>query len=156
MSYPKAIIIKRLRNELKECREYLGPDFDIELDDVQLPFTIRMRMSNVVGYEAADKIITDHEFTVTITDEYGESKPEVRWKSKIFHPNIMMPEDGGLVCMKLLNEWSYGTHMLSFLKSIEALIAQPNIASAFGTDSCMLAVDYFTNNKIKIGASVAE
>ena len=68
----------------------------------------------------------------------------------------MMPEDGGLVCMKLLNDWSYGTHLLSFIKSIEALIAQPNIASAFGTDSCMQAVQFFRDNKVKIGASVVE
>lgn len=156
MSYPKAVIIKRLKNELRECREYLGPDFDVDLDDIQFPLTLNMKMSNVMGYESADKIITEHFFTVTITEEYGESKPEVRWKSKIFHPNIMDPKDGGLVCMKLLNEWSYGTHLLSFLKSIETLIAQPNVTSAFGTDSCMAATEFFINNKIKIGASVSE
>lgn len=154
MSYPRAIILKRLNNELKECKDYLGNGFSVDLENVKFPFTLCMKVSNIVGYEEENKIITEHEFFVTITEEYGESKPEVRWKTKIFHPNIMMPEDGGLVCMKLLNDWSYGTHLLSFLKSIEMLISEPNPSSAFGTDSCMRAAKFFMNNEIKIKASI--
>ncbi|MDD2533068.1 MAG: ubiquitin-conjugating enzyme E2, partial [Candidatus Methanomethylophilaceae archaeon] len=121
-------------------------DFPIEID---------VHVSNVIGYEAPGKMITDHEFLIIITEEYGEKKPEVRWRSRIFHPNIMGPEDGGYICIKLLNEWSFGTTLLSFIKGVEYLISDPNPRSPFGTDTCMEAAEYFRNNRSRIHASVS-
>lgn len=156
MSYPKEIIVRRLSNELKECSEYLGTEFDFDGSKMVFPLEIKMTLSNVLGYESADKVITDHRFKITITEDYGQAKPQVEWLSHIFHPNIMDPDDGGKVCLKLLNEWSYGTHLLSFLKSIETLVSEPNPYSAFGTESCIAAAEYFSNNKTKFNATIGD
>lgn len=156
MSLPRAVLLKRLSNELRMCSEYLGTDFMFDPAEVRdFPIEIDVHVSNVIGYEAPGKMITDHEFLIIITEEYGEKKPEVRWRSRIFHPNIMGPEDGGYICIKLLNEWSFGTTLLSFIKGVEYLISDPNPRSPFGTDTCMEAAEYFRNNRSRIHASVS-
>jgi ubiquitin-protein ligase len=146
MSFPRAVVVKRLSNELNECRGYLGSGFTFDPDLVRFPMEIEMTMHNVVGYETADKLVTEHRFAITFTEDYGQRKPEVRWLSHIFHPNIMDPDDGGLVCMKMLNDWTYGTHLISFLNSVEMLVANPNPLSAFGTKSCTEAAVFFSGH----------
>ena len=154
MSYPKAVILKRLTSELRECSKYLDGDTVIDPKLVEFPIVIEMLMRNILGYETKDKIISDHRFAITITRDYGERKPEVRWRTHIFHPNIMDPDDGGYVCIKLLNEWSYGTRLSSFIKSIEVLVSEPNYRSPFTTGSCIEAAEFFKENTTKFSASI--
>lgn len=145
MSYPKEVVIRRIRNELRDCSEYLG--YRIELDgDIELPLELDMKISNILAYESAGKVVSEHKFTIIITEDYGQRKPEVRWRSHIFHPNIMDPDDGGLVCIKMLNEWTYGTRLVSFLSGIVTLLTNPNPMSPFGTDSCMEASRFFRSD----------
>lgn len=146
MSYPREIVLRRLKNEIEECREYIIGDVSIDTENTALPFEINMHMTNVLAYSEKGKTIADHDFTIVIGSDYGHSKPEVRWRSKIFHPNIMMPEDGGMVCTKLLDDWTYGTKLIDFLSSISDLISNPNVLSPFGTDSCLEAAEFFKNN----------
>lgn len=155
MSLPKPVLLKRLSNELRMCSEYTGADFSFDPSSVRFPMEIDMRMSNVVAYSAPGEVATEHGFTIVITEEYGERKPEVRWKTPIFHPNIMSPEDGGYVCIKMLNEWSFGTTLLSFLKGIESLVAGPNPDSPFGTESCLAAAKYVKENPAGFSANVS-
>ncbi len=155
MSYPKEIVIRRLVNELKECSDFLGGDIELDPNTVTLPLVIDMRVTDVLAYAAKDKVVSEHEFSVKITEDYGQCKPEVRWKSEIFHPNIMSPKDGGLVCLKMLNEWTYGTRLASFLNGIMTLLVEPNASSPFGTDSCKEAAEFFANKgKAKMSAKV--
>ena len=154
MSFPREIVIKRIRNELRDCSQYLGNDISIE-DDLELPLELDMRISNVLAYESPDKVISEHGFKIIITEDYGQRKPEVRWTSHIFHPNIMDPDDGGLVCMRMLDDWDYGTRLVTFLSSIVALLSNPNPRSPFGTDSCMAAARFFAeSNKAKFDVVV--
>lgn len=153
MSYPPEIILRRLGNELKECREYIGSDFKLD-PNATLPITIDMIMSNVFGYEAENKPITRHEFSIVITENYGQLKPEVRWRSHIFHPNIMDPDDGGLVCLKMLNEWEYGMHLSEFISNVEMLVMNPKPYNPFNTDSCMRAAKYYIDNETKFKATI--
>ena len=146
MSYPKEIVLRRLKNEIEECRDYITDGIVIDLDKVKLPFEIDMHMTNVLAYAEKGKTIADHDFTIVIGEDYGHSKPEIRWRSKIFHPNIMMPEDGGLVCTKMLDDWNYGTKLIDFLSTIANLITNPNVLSPFGTDSCLEAAEFFRDN----------
>jgi len=154
MSYPKEIILKRLAFELETCSKYLEKDTIIDPRVAEFPIVIEMQMKNVLGYETKDKIISDHRFAIIITQDYGERKPEVRWRTHIFHPNIMDPDDGGYVCIKLLNEWSYGTRLSSFIRSIEALVLEPNYRSPFVTGSCIKAAEFFKDNITKFSASI--
>jgi ubiquitin-protein ligase len=68
----------------------------------------------------------------------------------IFHPNIMMPEDGGYVCTKLLEDWSFNSTMISFIKGVESLVTTPNPSSPFGTDSCTAAAEYFNSGERRL------
>ena len=154
MSLPREIVVRRIRNELRDCSEYLGSEIPLD-DEIVLPLELDMRISNVLAYESPEKIISEHMFTIIITDEYGQRKPEVRWRSHIFHPNIMEPEDGGLVCIKMLNEWDYGTRLVTFLSGIVALLSNPNPRNPFGTDSCMAAARFFDeSSKAKFDVTV--
>ena len=67
----------------------------------------------------------------------------VLWQSEIFHPNLMLPEDGGSVCTKLLADWDFSNNLMGFIKGIEALLANPNPQSPWGTDSCTMAAQHF-------------
>lgn len=156
MSLPKPVLLRRLSNELRKCSEYLGTDFDFDPSSVEdFPVEIDMRIGNVVAYSAPDQVITEHGLSIIITEEYGERKPEVRWKTPIFHPNIMAPEGGGYVCIKLLNDWTFGTTLLSFIKGVESLLNDPNPRSPFGTESCMAAAEYFKGKSTEFQAKVS-
>lgn len=144
MSYPKAVALKRLRNELKECSKYLGEGFSVDSVN-DLPVTIDMEMHNALAYESEGNPVNDHRFTITFTEDYGMSKPEVRWKTHIFHPNILDPDDGGLVCTKMLNEWTFGMHLSDFLSSLELLLTNPRPENPFGSESCLRAAEFFSN-----------
>ena len=154
MGLPRQVLLRRISKELQDCSSYLGSDFRFDPDKAEFPIRIDMHMSNVIGYDAPDHIITEHDFAIILTEEYGFKKPEVRWKSMIFHPNILAPEDGGYVCIKMLNEWTFETSLLNFLKGVETLVSEPNPMNPFATDSCMAASEYFRNNGSKFKARI--
>ncbi len=145
MGLPKAVLLRRIDRELRDCREFLGSEFEFDPDKAEFPIRIDMHMSNVLAHSAPGQIVTEHDFFIVLTEDYGFKKPEVRWKSRIFHPNIMDPEDGGYVCTKMLNEWEFNTRLPAFLKSLCFLVSNPNPMSPFGTESCMAAAKYFAD-----------
>ena len=59
----------------------------------------------------------------------------------------MAPEDGGLLCNKLLDDWSFNSTLLMFIKGIEYLLLNPNPSSPFGTETCTSAAQYFNTLK---------
>ena len=82
-----------------------------------------------------------------ITDEYPYEKPIVRWRTPLFHPNIMLPEDGGHVCTKLLDDWGFSSNLLSFIQGLESLLMNPNPNSPWGSKSCLAAAEHFNENE---------
>jgi ubiquitin-conjugating enzyme E2 C len=92
---------------------------------------------------------------VIINEEYPYEKPRARWETPIFHPNIMPPEDGGYVCIKLLDKWSFGSTLLSFVKAVEHLVGNPNALNPFGMDLCIESSQFYLNNEAKSNASVS-
>lgn len=156
MSYPEKIVLKRLGNELRDCRMYTGVDFDFDPETAHLPITIEMAMDGVRGFESEGKETYMHRFAITVTNDYGQQKPEVRWRSHIFHPNIMDPDDGGFVCMKMLNKWEYGMRLIDFIRNVEELVGSPNPDGPFGTPSCMEAARFFKENKTKFTVTIHE
>ena len=154
MGLPKAVLLRRIDRELKDCEEYLGSEFEFDAEKAEFPIRIDMHMSNVMAHETADRIITEHDFYIVLTEDYGFKKPEVRWKTQIFHPNIMDPSDGGYVCTKMLNEWEFNTRLPAFLKSLSFLVSNPNPMSPFGTESCMEAARFFADHDSKFRGRV--
>jgi len=159
MGLPRPILIKRINNELDSCSRYLKTEIPPIPDGFgRFPVEIDIALRNVPGYaKYSDGVrpLNDHRCKLILSEEYGFRRPEVRWQTSIFHPNIMMPEDGGYVCLKAADAWEFGSTLLSFIKSIEQLVISPNPKSPFGTDTCMEASKYFIENRSKIEISVS-
>ena len=153
MTLPMGLLRSRLLNELAMCRTNL--DYSINCSDEdfsELPVTLEIAMTGVPGpilRNGAVEDRTEHSMSITITPEYPYEKPIVRWQTPIFHPNIMLPMDGGYVCTKLLDAWNFSSNLLGFIKGVESLLANPNPMNPYRSDSCMLASEMFISSPYK-------
>ena len=147
MSFPREVLRKRLTNEIAACRR--GVRATMELSDpelIEFPVIIEVALLKVPGpVLEGEKVVYryDHRFRMIITQNYPFEKPMIIWLTPIFHPNIMMPEDGGHLCTKLLEDWSFNSTLVNFIKGIEMLLLAPNGSSPFGTETCTRAAQYF-------------
>lgn len=147
MILPIEVLRDRLRNELKASAGYLrqAPDMSGKAH-VKFPITIEIELNQVPAYyvvEGKCSVRYSHRFQMEIGEDYPYKKPTVHWLTPIFHPNIMMPEDGGHMCTKLLELWGFESTIISFIKGAEALIASPNPSNPFGSDSCTAAAEFY-------------
>jgi len=150
MALPEVVLRERLRNELRICGNYLNTEFPFN-DQTAFPFDVIIELTEAPGLCIINGKVTPryhHQFRMTIGNDYPFTKPTVRWLTPIFHPNIMRPEDGGLVCTKMLDGWSFGSTLIAFIKGIESMLSRPNPTSPFGTDSCTSAAEYFNSGKV--------
>jgi hypothetical protein len=147
MPLPREVLASRLKNELAICQRCLR--HPILMDEgafEEFPLDIKLSLVQIPGYELVDgraRKRYHHRFCMTITEDYPFQKPQVTWRTPIFHPNIMMPDDGGFLCNKLLEDWSFNSTLLMFIKGIEYLLLNPNPTSPFGTETCTLAAEFF-------------
>jgi ubiquitin-protein ligase len=151
MSLPRDILVSRLKNELAICSRYLRHPINATEEDLStFPVEIEIVLIRAPGPVLEDCRVTrryHHRFSVMISEDYPFEKPYVIWRTPIFHPNVMMPEDGGFVCNKLLDEWTFNSTLLMFDKGIEYLLLNPNPQSPFGTESCTAAAQYFNTEE---------
>lgn len=151
MPLPRAVLISRLKNELAICQRCLRHPIVIGEESFRyFPVEVELSLVQIPGYELVGgqaRMRYHHRFCMSIAEDYPFQKPQVTWLTPIFHPNIMMPEDGGFLCNKLLDDWSFNSTLLMFIKGIEYLLLNPNPSSPFGTETCTLAAEYF--NKVK-------
>jgi ubiquitin-conjugating enzyme E2 C len=151
MPLPREILETRLKNELAICQRCLRHPIHIgEEVFAEFPITVEISLLQIPGYELIDGEIKrryHHRFKLEIGDEYPFEKPYVVWRTPIFHPNIMMPEDGGFLCNKLLEDWNFNSTLLMFIKGIEYLLLNPNPTSPFGTETCTAAAQHFNTVK---------
>ncbi|CAG0915401.1 unnamed protein product [Notodromas monacha] len=62
--------------------------------------------------------------TMEFTEEYPNKPPNVRFVSKMFHPNVYA--DGGICLDILQNRWSPTYDVSAILTSIQSLLDEPN------------------------------
>jgi len=119
---PMDILKRRIRNEIELCRDRLeGHRVEVVGDQDQFPVTLKVSLRDVPGPDMVNGDLVhriDHVFVMEISEDYPYQKPLVIWATPIFHPNSMVPEDGGFVCTKLLENWSYDSNLLLFIKGI--------------------------------------
>ena len=149
MALPFDILRTRLNNEIATCQRYLKHHIEMgKLSPSSFPVEIRVSLEDIPAMQLTENgpVRKDgHTFSIIVNEEYPFEKPLVIWRTPIFHPNIMTPEDGGHVCIKLLDEWNFNSTMLSFIKGIETMLMNPNPLSPFGTESCTSAAEYFNS-----------
>lgn len=153
MPLPKDILRKRLQNEIAQCERKVLHTIDVSDPTLsRFPVELKVVFRGIPGPVLRDGKITHkftHNFTMQITEDYPYQKPIIRWESPIFHPNVMLPEDGGYVCTRLLDDWDFNSTLLTFFKGIESLLSNPNPGNPYGTDSCTRAAEYFNRNAYK-------
>jgi ubiquitin-protein ligase len=144
------ILKRRVKQELTMCNRKVEHQIEIKGGDiVEFPVMVRINMMHTPGPTLRNKKLThrySHSFVMKITEEYPYEKPIVRWRTPIFHPNIMLPEDGGHVCTKLLDTWGFNSNLLAFIRGLESLLTNPNPMSPWGSKSCMAAAKYFVDH----------
>jgi len=158
LGLPRPVLIRRITNELERCSGYIGSDIRFDPEEAIFPMEITVSMTNVPAYAKIDGRtvpMNEHRYRLLINQEYPYEKPRAKWETPIFHPNIMPPEDGGYVCIKLLDKWSFGSTLLSFMKAVEHLVMNPNASNPFGSDICVESAEFFMRNEARINASVS-
>ena len=151
MPLPQEVLRSRLKNEIEACHRQFR--HHLEVSDPYLksfPVAINVTMLRVPGPSWSDgHLVTRHihRLQVIITEDYPYEKPIVKWQTPVFHPNIMVPDDGGYVCTKLLEKWDFRSNLATFIKGLEILLANPNPENPFGSDSCTRAAEYFKDHR---------
>lgn len=154
MGLVKPVLIKRINNEILGLNDHLRIRVPPIPDNVGFPIEITIGLHNTPARISKEAVGNDHRFSIIVTEEYPYERPRAKWMTPIFHPNIMMPEDGGYVCVKTLDNWSFGSSLLSFVKGVEQLIADPNPMNPYGTESCIEAARWYLNNRAKFEVKV--
>ncbi|HKM09728.1 MAG TPA: ubiquitin-conjugating enzyme E2 [Candidatus Methanomethylophilaceae archaeon] len=155
MGLVRPILLKRINNEIDNLNEYLELTIGNIPDSVEFPIILSIYLSNAPARASRDAEIRRHRFDLVISSDYPFERPRAKWKTRIFHPNIMSPGDGGLVCVKSLDNWHFGSDLTSFVMSIESLLMEPNPNNPYGTGSCIEAARWYISNKPKFSAQVS-
>ena len=146
-SLPRPLLQKRVRNEVDEARKKTRHLILLEDPEVQeFPAMVTVTLRGTPGpVRKNGKVVeaTTHRLRLQITQDYPYQKPIVQWMSEIFHPNIMTYSDGGFVCTRFLDEWTWSSTLADFLRGLEALLIKPNPRSPYATCTCREAAQYF-------------
>jgi ubiquitin-conjugating enzyme E2 C len=160
MGLPPDILSARVRNELDICRRSLRHRFEPVAGEAgAFPLEIDVTLVKTPGPVMKEGKVAhayEHRLKIIVTEEYPYEKPIVRWQSPIFHPNIMLARDGGYVCTKLLDDWSFSSNLSSFVKGLESLLMNPNPDNPYASESCMLASRHFCEHPYRPPVVVSE
>ncbi|UCE90921.1 MAG: hypothetical protein JSV90_05705 [Methanobacteriota archaeon] len=139
-----------MKNEIEACQRELRHHISISDPNLSaFPIAVDITLLRVPGPALEDGRIVSrfvHRVVFLISDQYPMEKPIVKWRSSIFHPNIMPPEDGGYVCTRLLENWDFNSTLQTFVRGIEWLLANPNSHNPFGSDTCTRAAEHFNRH----------
>jgi ubiquitin-conjugating enzyme E2 A len=125
-------LMKDLMNLRKEAADPRAAGFTAVPDENNV-----MQWSAVL-FGPADTIWEEGTFklTLTFTENYPNKPPEVRFLSKMFHPNIYRD---GKICLDILqNMWTPALHVAAILTSIRSLLADPNPDSPANSEAAQL------------------
>lgn len=143
MSLVLPLLVKRLRNDLSELEEDLGiPACEIP-DTLVLPISIELNLTDVPALAGPDVPISEHRFSIIIGEDYPYERPKVRWMSEIFHPNIMSPSEGGVVCVMDMDHWDPSSTLSSLVKALIDLLKNPNPHDPLRSSTCESAARWF-------------
>ncbi|KAH7647815.1 hypothetical protein FG379_000441 [Cryptosporidium bovis] len=118
---------RRIVNDINKLRreKYLGINV--------MPFSQNMMYCQAIINGPKDTFWEGGTFNLIMkfSEEYPTKPPEVRFISKMFHPNIY-PD--GRICLDILqNQWSALFDIASILTSIQSLLTDPNPDSPANT-----------------------
>ena len=146
-SLPRALLQARVLNEVQEARK--KTHHIILMDDPEVrsfPATLNVTLRGAPGpIRKNGQVVqtTTHRLRIQLTQDYPYQKPIVQWMSEIFHPNIMTYSEGGFVCTRFLEQWSWTSTLSDFLRALEGLLLAPKPKVPYATCICREASAYF-------------
>ncbi|CAF0730222.1 unnamed protein product [Rotaria sp. Silwood1] len=88
---------------------------------------------------------------LTFPDDYPHRPPQVRFITKVFHPNVWWED--GLICVDILKDgWTPSYDVLSILHSIRLLLIDPNPLSPANLEAALL----YRDNRIEFNRRVSQ
>merc|ERR1719478_1073181 len=92
--------------------------------------------------------------TLTFTEDYPNKAPQVKFITKMFHPNIYAD---GAICLDILqNQWSPIYDISAILTSIQSLLTDPNPQSPANSEASKLYVENKGEYNRRVKAVVEE
>ena len=143
---PLLLAVRRIRNdliELEDREDILVSDLG---ENISFPYSLKVRLVGVTGYVAPGKTADEHEFDVILGEDFPYERPKIRWKSEIFHPNIMSPSEGGGVCIADRDRWDFDSSLSDLILRIADLVKNPNPYNPLVSESCTAAAEWLKGN----------
>jgi len=141
---------RRLMRDFKRLQE------DPTLGVSGAPSEHNIMVWNAIIFGPQDTPFEDGTFRLTLefTEEYPNKPPTVKFKTKMFHPNVYA--DGGICLDILQNRWSPTYDVSSILTSIQSLLDEPNPNSPANSLAAQLYVENRREYIKRVGAIVEE
>ncbi len=147
---PEEILTQRLENELYKCKRQFKHTFECtEPAMSSFPLEFNVELVDAPGPIWGDGELEhrySHRFVMKITDNYPWEKPWIIWQSPVFHPNFQTPEDGGKVCVNLMDDWGFQSTLVDFIRFIEKLLLNPDPDHPWSTETNQEAAEFFKRN----------
>ncbi len=143
---PSDMWIKRINNELDVLRKE-GYNIDVreEEDDIYIDLNLEDTPGPVlIGKSVGTSF--KHQVRLHLNREYPFSPPSVTWKTSIFHPNVLPPEDGGCVNMGYIDGWELSHNLSVLISKMEKLLLEPDIDLRHEHPICLEAAERFIDS----------
>jgi ubiquitin-protein ligase len=101
-----------------------------------------------------DSLFEDASFVLTLKfpQDYPNHPPDVKFVTKVFHPNIYMD---GSICLDILqHRWSVSLDVTTLLISIRSLLTDPNPASPANSEAAMLYQNHRRDYERRVRESI--
>ena len=142
MGLPLLLAVRRIRNDLVDLEDRDDITVSDIRDDITFPYAITVKLTGVRGYTAPGRVSERHVFDIILSEDYPYEQPRIRWRTEIFHPNIMSPSEGGGICIAEKDRWNFDSKLSDLILRITDLVKNPNPYNPLVTESCTAAAEW--------------
>ena len=132
MANNPSITNKRIMKEYRECSETKDYDFEVKLiNNTYNNWYLTFDGPNDTLYQNGRFMLS-----IKFGNEYPFVPPNIRFVTKILHPNISLD---GEICLDILKyNWSPALSLVKVILSIISLLSDPNTKSPLNNDAAKL------------------